>query len=85
MVTPSHQMLARVIQRGIDRGEFRAVDVVHVTHALTGPLVFMALNKHSLGACSVAFALDPRQVIDALLDMVLHGLVRPAEIESPPT
>jgi AcrR family transcriptional regulator len=75
VVTPSNQMLAKVIQRGVDRGEFRAVNVVEVVHALVGPLVFLALNKHSLGACSVAFMLEPKVVIAALVDMVLYGLV----------
>jgi AcrR family transcriptional regulator len=75
VVTPSNQMLASVIQRGIARGEFRGVDVPEATHALVGPLVFLALNKHSLGACSAAFLLDPKVVIAALVDMVLYGLV----------
>jgi AcrR family transcriptional regulator len=75
VVTPSNQMLASVIQRGIARGEFRGVDVAETTHALVGPLVFLALNKHSLGACSAAFLLDPKVVIAALVDMVLYGLV----------
>jgi AcrR family transcriptional regulator len=75
VVTPSNQMLASVIQRGIARGEFRAVDVAETTHALVGPLVFLALNKHSLGACSAAFLLEPKVVIEALVDMVLYGLV----------
>ena len=75
VVTPSHQMLASVIHRGIVRGEFRSVDVAEATHALVGPLVFLALNKHSLGACSTAFLLDPKIVIAALVDMVLYGLV----------
>lgn len=75
VVTPSNQMLASVIQRGIARGEFRGVDVAEATHALVGPLVFLALNKHSLGACSAAFLLDPKVVIAALVDMVLYGLV----------
>ena len=75
VVTPSNQMLASVIQRGIARGEFRSVDVAETTHALVGPLVFLALNKHSLGACSAAFLLDPKVVIAALVDMVLYGLV----------
>jgi hypothetical protein len=64
-----------VIQRGVDRGEFRDVNVVEVVHALVGPLVFLALNKHSLGACSAAFLLEPKVVIAALVDMVLYGLV----------
>ena len=64
-----------MIQRGVDRGEFRPINVDEVVHALVGPLVFLALNKHSLGACSVAFQLQPKVVIEALVDMVLYGLV----------
>jgi AcrR family transcriptional regulator len=75
VVTPSNQMLAQVIQRGIDRGEFRGVNVPEVVHALVGPLIFLVLNKHSLGACSISFLLQPRLVITALIDMVLNGLV----------
>jgi TetR/AcrR family transcriptional regulator len=75
VVTPSNQMLAQVIQRGVDRGEFRAVNVPEVVHALVGPLIFLVLNKHSLGACSISFLLQPREVIAALIDMVLNGLV----------
>ncbi len=75
VVTPSHQMLAQVVQRGVDSGEFRPVDVTQAVHALVGPLVFLALNKHSLGACSAAFLLEPKLVIAALVDMVLHGLI----------
>ncbi len=75
VVTPSNQMLAQVIQRGMDRGEFRAVNVPEVVHALVGPLIFLVLNKHSLGACSASFLLQPRLVITALIDMVLNGLV----------
>ena len=75
VITPSNRLLAQVIQRGVDRGEFRAVDVPAVVHALVGPLVFLVLNKHSLGACSAAYLLDPMAVIDALIDMATLGLV----------
>ena len=74
VITPSNQMLAQVIQRGIDCGEFRVVNVPEVVHALVGPLVFLVLNKHSLGACSISYMLQPRVVIGALIDLVLHGL-----------
>jgi TetR/AcrR family transcriptional regulator len=75
VITPSNQMLAKVIQRGIDSGEFRGVNVPEAVHALVGPLIFLVLNKHSLGACSATFMLQPRAVIDALIDLVIHGLV----------
>ncbi len=85
VVEPSHRMLAEVIRRGITRGEFRELDVDQVVHALVGPLVFLALNKHSLGACSAAFLLEPQVVIATLVDMVLYGLVpRAPALASPP-
>jgi TetR/AcrR family transcriptional regulator len=75
VIEPSNRMLEQVIQRGVTSGEFRGVDVPEVVHALCGPLVFLVLNKHSLGACSVTYKLQPKVVIEALLDMVIHGLV----------
>ena len=32
------------------------------------------MNKHSLGACVAGAMLDPQAVIDAQIDLVLHGL-----------
>jgi TetR/AcrR family transcriptional regulator len=75
VITPSKHMLGQVIQRGIDRGEFRQVEVPQVVNALIGPLVFLVLHKHSLGACSAEFLLEPKPIIAALIDMSLHGLV----------
>jgi AcrR family transcriptional regulator len=76
VIKPSHAMLAELVQRGIDRGEFRpGLDVPEVVHALVGPMVLMVLNKHSLGACSAAFLLDPKAVMEALIDLALHGLL----------
>jgi TetR/AcrR family transcriptional regulator len=82
VVTPSNQMLAQVLQRGVDSGEFRPIDVGEAVHAMVGSLVFLALNKHSLGACSAAFLLEPKAVIAALVEMVLYGLVPRAPLAS---
>ena len=71
---PCDRMLGELVQRGIDRGEFRPVAVADVVHALVAPLLFLVMNKHSLGACSAAARLDPKTVIDAHIDLVLHGL-----------
>lgn len=82
VIMPSHRLLAQVIERGVERGEFRAVDVTQVVHALVGPLVFLVLNKHSLGACSSSFQMQPKLVIDALIDMVIHGLAPRAPVRA---
>ena len=78
VIKPSNLMLAELLQRGIDRGEFRQVLVADVVHALVAPLLFLIMNKHSLGACAVGSMLDPQAVIEAQLDLVLHGLQVPA-------
>ena len=77
VVTPSNQMMAQMVQRGVASGEFRAIDVSKVVSALVGPLVFLAMNKHSLGACSAGPLLDAKAVIGAQIDLALHGLLAP--------
>ena len=76
VIAPSNQLLATIIERGIARGEFRTgLNVPEVVHAIVAPLVLMAMNKHSLGACSTAFLLDPKAITEALIDLALHGLL----------
>jgi len=76
---PCDRMLAEIVERGIARGEFRPVKVDSVVHALVGPLLFLVMNKHSLGACAAVARLDPLPIIEAHIDLVLHGLEpRPA-------
>ena len=79
VIEPSHAMLAQMLQRGIDRGEFRPVDVTEVVHVLVAPLLFLVMNKHSVGACAVGGMPDPKRLIDAQIDLALHGLA-PAPI-----
>jgi hypothetical protein len=78
VIAPSNQMMAQMVQRGVASGEFRNIDVQKVVSALVGPLVFLALNKHSLGACSVGHLLDAKAVIEAQIDLALNGLLAPA-------
>ena len=77
VIAPSNQMMAQMVQRGVASGEFRNIDVQKVVSALVGPLVFLALNKHSLGACSVGHLLDAKAVIEAQIDLALNGLLAP--------
>jgi TetR/AcrR family transcriptional regulator len=74
VISPAHQMIAEIVEGGIARGEFRPVNVENVVHALVAPLLFLVMNKHSLGACVPSARLDPQAVIGAQVDLVLHGL-----------
>ena len=77
IIQPATDLLGRTLQRGIDRGEFRALPVVEVTQALFAPLIFMALHKHSFGACPAeGLAMNCDGVIETHIDLMLNGLLK---------
>jgi AcrR family transcriptional regulator len=75
VIAPADKLIAKALQRGIERGEFRSVPLAETTHALIAPLLLMALNKHSIGACPV-HGLDwvPARMLEANFDLLLYGL-----------
>lgn len=76
VIEPGHRLIGGLIQRGIDRGEFRPVDVDGVVHSIVLPMVMLCLHKHSMGACGFADShlTQPAQFIRHHLDLVLNGL-----------
>ena len=81
VIVPCDQLFCSCVQRGIDRGEFRAMPLHEVAHALMAPIIFMAIHRHSFGACPVrgAVDVDPAGVLRTHLDLVLRGLEVRAE------
>ncbi len=76
VIIPANQLLARTVQRGIERGEFREVPLQEITQVLCGPMIFMSLFKHSLGACGcLSGQIDPSRVIATHIDIVINGLL----------
>ncbi len=66
-------ILEGVLSRGMERGEFRRLDPHSVLPLFTGPILAMALWKHSLGP-HTDIAFDPRRVIETHLDVFLRGI-----------
>jgi AcrR family transcriptional regulator len=80
VIVPADRLFSTTVQRGIDRGEFRPLPVHEVAHALIAPMIFLALHRHSFGACPVhGVDVDPAQLMRTQLEITLRGLeVRPA-------
>lgn len=76
VIVPADQLFCHCVQRGIDSGEFRALPLHEVALALMAPMIFMAIHRHSFGACPVAGGVDvdPAAVLRTHLDMVVRGL-----------
>jgi AcrR family transcriptional regulator len=75
---PGHALLQSLIHRGIDRGEFRAVDVETVAHLWIAPLVLRAIWQHSILPCCPGTTLDPGRMLAVHIEMMLESL-RPVD------
>ena len=66
-------LVGRVLTRGIERGEFRKVDVRHTTFCVIAPVLLTALWRHSLGRFEPD-ALDPDALWHTHIELLLQGL-----------
>jgi AcrR family transcriptional regulator len=67
------RLIGTILRRGIQRGEFRAVDVDHAVFCVIAPMLIAALWKNSLEAHDDA-PLDTQALVRAHLDLLLRGL-----------
>ena len=75
VVQPGQKLIRRIMQRGIDRGEFRAVDLDYAVYSVIAPMIFLILSKHSNGTCTDAdLPGNAKKYIAALVDTILHGI-----------
>ena len=75
VVRPGKQLIGRILERGIARGEFRRVDVPATVLSLVLPMVMLCLHKHSLGACvPMEDEVDPKVFIREHIELVLAGM-----------
>jgi AcrR family transcriptional regulator len=74
VVQPGHALIRRVLQRGIDRGEFRDVDLDFAVYGVVAAMMFLILSKHSPAWRQGDVALDPDAYIANQVAVMLQGL-----------
>jgi TetR/AcrR family transcriptional regulator len=81
VVRPGQALIRRILQRGVDRGEFQIADMEYAAFSITAPMIFLVMMKHSLGACIPQdYPLDPERYLASQVETLLNGLrVRPGE------
>jgi AcrR family transcriptional regulator len=86
VVEPGCGLIAGMIERGIEQGEFRPVDVLSATQSIVLPLIMLCVHKHSMGACGFGATgvQDAATFIRAHLGLILQGLQRPDAVANPP-
>jgi AcrR family transcriptional regulator len=74
VITRGTRMISSMLERAIQRGEFRPIDVNLMTQVMIAPMLMLITWKHSVGPCDRA-ELDPQAFLDTFLDMTLQGLL----------
>ena len=79
VIEPGHELMRRVLARGIAKGEFRQVNLDYAIYSVIAPLLLLIMWKHSMAPClggkDLDSALDPLSYIDSQVDILLTGLV----------
>lgn len=70
------RMISGMLERAVERGEFRPMDVTQMTQVLIAPMLMLITWKHSMAPCDSG-ALDPDAFLDTFLDVALNGLLPP--------
>jgi len=85
VIGPGHELLRRVLQRGIDRGEFRPMHMEYAVYSLIAPMIFLLMWKHSMAPCCPASQqIEPLAFLDSQVSLLLHGMqTQPAPPATP--
>jgi len=73
VIDPACQVIARVLERGVQRGELQAPLSAHSVYTLLAPILFLMLWNNAPGL-SGAMALDGAAFLDSQIDVLLHGI-----------
>ena len=74
VISRGNAMIGRMLERGIERGEFRAIDVKQTVNVICAPMLMLMMWTHSFNTCRKD-PLDPENYLRSFIDLFLHGLL----------
>lgn len=86
VIEPGNALIRRILQRGVDRGEFRELDIGYAIYSIIAPMIFLIMWKHSMAPCCMTTSsslpnVDPAAFVASQADIILRGL----QASPPPT
>jgi TetR/AcrR family transcriptional regulator len=75
VVKPGRLLIQTILQRGVDRGEFRTLNMDYAVFSVIAPVMFLTMWKHSWGTCSMDAPLDPKSYLDSQADIIVNGIL----------
>lgn len=75
VIEPGDQLIRRILQRGVNSGEFRPIDMKYGIYTMIAPMIFLMTWNHSFGLCPGAgLQLDPEKYLEVQVETLLTGL-----------
>ncbi len=74
VISRGNAVIVRMLERGIERGEFRKIDVGQAMNLVCAPMLMLMMWKHSFSTCRVE-PISADDYLDSFIDLFLHGLL----------
>lgn len=74
VISRGNAMIACMLERGVQRGEFRQFDIPQAVNLVCAPMVMLMVWKHSFSACH-AEPISPQDYLNTFIDLFLHGIL----------
>jgi len=85
VIQPGQALIRSILQRGMDRGEFRAMDLDYAVYVVIAPMIFLILSRHTAGVCLNSDKdLDPKKYIAFQVETILNGIGATADSAAQP-
>ena len=72
VIYPSHDLIRRILQRGVERDEFQALDLEYGIYTVLAPMLFLAISKSS----GIGIVIEPQQYLATQIETILFGLMK---------
>lgn len=82
MVRRAQKAMARIIESGIARGEFRATDADLAARIFFAPMFAYVVWRRAFGAAMCGLP-PPEQFLGGAVDLLIHGLANPQSVQEP--
>ncbi len=83
VIEPGQNIIEAILQRGVDLGEFRPMDMKYAVYSVLSPMLFLVTWKHSSSTAVVPRTnFDPEEFLSTQVNTLLHGLCVPVATPS---
>ena len=79
VILPGNHLLQRILERGMDSGEFRTMNADIAVHTIVAPMIFLMIWENAMTAYSSSLSMSPMEFLEHQIDVLLHGLVAPSK------